>query len=208
MMEGLNVGEIVVLFNEGIEVEVEVDVGSLVWLKAGVELAMMIGIDDTLEFEVRLTDMMDFVVDLELGIIVRIELVGSAIGDEEGVTVGAETVGCSVEIKLAAALLERLFDRAMVGTNVEMIEEFEMEVEFKIKDDDSLKDEVGSRVEVAVCVEESFTIGSKLGIVKGKTFDTSLGDKDRVISGTTVGNTSWLDVGDNVGAVLTYSINA
>ena len=205
MMEGLNVGEIVVLFNEGIEVEV--DVGSLVWLKAGVELAMIIGIDDTLEFEVRLKDMMDFVVDLELGIIVRIELVGSAIGDEEGVTDGDETVGCSVEIELATAL-ERLFDRAMVGTNVEMIEEFEMEVVVKIKDDDSLKDEVGSRVEVAVCVEESFTIGSKLGIVKGKTFDTSLGDKDRVISGTTVGNISWLDTGDNVGAVLTYSINA
>ena len=206
MMEGLNVGEIVVLFNEGIEVEV--DVGSLVWLKAGVELAMIIGIDDTLEFEVRLKDMMDFVVDLELGIIVRIELVGSAIGDEEEATLGDETVRCSVEIELAAALLEKLFDRAMVGTNVEMIEEFEMEVEFKIKDDDSLKDEVGSRVEVAVCVEESFTIGSKLGIVKGKTFDTSLGDKDRVISGTTVGNISWLDTGDNVGAVLTYSINA
>lgn len=198
-------GEIVVLFNEGIEVEV--DVGSLVWLKAGVELAMIIGIDDTLEFEVRLKDMMDFVVDLELGIIVRIELVGSAIGDEEEVTLGDETVGCSVEIELATAL-ERLFDRAMVGTNVEMIEEFEMEVVVKIKDDDSLKDEVWSRVEVAVCVEESFTIGSKLGIVKGKTFDTSLGDKDRVISGTTVGNISWLDTGDNVGAVLTYSINA
>ena len=193
------------LFNEGIEVEV--DVGSLVWLKAGVELAMIIGIDDTLEFEVRLKDMMDFVVDLELGIIVRIELVGSAIGDEEEVTLGDETVGCSVEIELATAL-ERLFDRAMVGTNVEMLEEFEMEVVVKIKDDDSLKDEVWSRVEVAVCVEESFTIGSKLGIVKGKTFDTSLGDKDRVISGTTVGNISWLDTGDNVGAVLTYSINA
>lgn len=62
--------------------------------------------------------------------------------------------------------------------------------------------------EVAVCVEESFTVGSKLGIVTGNTFDTSLGDRERVMSGTTVGNTSWLDVGDNVGAVLTYSINA
>jgi len=62
--------------------------------------------------------------------------------------------------------------------------------------------------EVAVGVEESFTVGSKLGIVTGNTFDTLLGDRERVMSGTTVGNTSWLDVGDNVGAVLIYSINA
>ena len=62
--------------------------------------------------------------------------------------------------------------------------------------------------EVAVGVEESFTVGSKLGIVTGNTFDTSLGDRERVMSGTTVGNTSWLDGGDNAGAVLTYSINA
>jgi hypothetical protein len=130
----------------------------------------------------------------------------------EGLNVGEtlvfiEAVGCSVEIKLPATL-ERLVDRAMVGTNVEIVEVFDLEVVVKIKDDNSLKDEVGSRVEVAVGIEESFTVGSKFGIVKGKTFDTSLGDKDRVISGTTLGNTSLLDAGNNVGAVLTYSINA
>lgn len=131
-------------------------------------------------------------------ILVFIEAVGSALD---------ETVGCSVEIKLPAAL-ERLVDRAMVGTNVEITEVFNLEVVIKIKDDNSLKDEVRSRVEFAVGVGESFTVESKLGIVKGKTFDTSLGDKDRVISGTALGNRSWLDAGDNVGAVLIYSINA
>lgn len=134
---------------------------------------MIIGID-TFAFEVRFKEeMADFFVELELGMIVSIE-VGYALGDDERVTVGAA--------------LERLVVGATMGVNVEITEGFELEVVVKIRDDKSLKDNVGSRVEVVVGVEESSTVGSELGVVKCRMFNTSLGDEDGIMAGTALGN--------------------
>jgi hypothetical protein len=67
----------------------------------------------------------------------------------------------------------------MMRSNVEISEGFEAGGEVKIIDDNSFEI-VGSKVEIVVGVEESFTEGSELVIVKGETFDTSLGGKDGV----------------------------
>ena len=64
-------------------------------------------------------------------------------------------------------------------SNFEITEGFEAGGVVKLMDDNSFEI-VGSKVEIVVCVEESFTVGSELVIVKGKTFDTSLGYKGGV----------------------------